>query len=395
MSLRIAAFIFSLDGAFTNAQGTDNTCPAVTVTETVTASITVIGSGSDSSTGSLVSSNTISVTDSSGSQSTTGTSLSDFTTTSAPTVSVTPSPTNTSPTVSDSPALGVRQTILCIVPTGDQWVASFADICTLGLEGLGINYEVLTFPQAGTPLPTLEQDGYGNYAGIVTLKELSYEYNEPERTGWLSALTDAQWTALYDYQVKYGVRMARLDVFPTTQFGANVRAPGGSSAAGQLWSFTNLTGFESSGIKEGGTVAMDGLYYYGADVTDAATTYPIAKLHSGPTFTSDATAAVINAFPHVNGTREQMVFFTSFAAGWSQASNFIQHSWITWMTRGLYLGQRRAYLGTHIDDVLLTTTICKYKVTPRSLIFYLEEILRYHNSFVHWSLCLICDRRHH
>lgn len=296
----------------------------------------------------------------------TDTSLSAFPTTSAPVVSVTPSPsdtpgtnTTTPPTVDNSAALGVRQTILCIVPTGDQWVASFADICTLGLEGLGINYEVLTFPQAGTPLPTLEQDGYGNYAGIVTLKELSYEYNEPGRTGWLSALTDAQWTALYDYQVKYGVRMARLDVFPTTQFGTDVRAPGGSSAAGQLWSFSNLTGFESSGIREGGTVAMDGLYYYGADVTDPATTYPIARLHSGPTFTSDATAAVINAIPHANGTREQMVFFTSFAAGWSQASNFIQHSWITWMTRGLYLGQRRAYLGTHIDDVLLTTTICK------------------------------------
>lgn len=303
-SLRIAALIFSLDAAFTVAQGIDDTT-ATNIT----------------------------------------------------------SP----PTVSNSTPLGVRQTILCIVPTGDQWVASFADICTLGLEGLGISYEVLTFPQAGTPLPTLEQDGYGNYGGIVTLKELSYEYSEPGRTGWLSALSDAQWTALYDYQVKYGVRMARLDAFPTTQFGANVRAPGGSSAAGQLWSFTNLTGFESSGIKEGGTVAMDGLYYYGADVTDAATTYPIAKLHSGPTFTSDATAAVINAFPHTNGTREQMVFFTSFAAGWSQASNFIQHSWISWMTRGLYLGQRRAYLGTHIDDVLLTTTICKYTITPATV----------------------------
>lgn len=357
MSLRIAALIFSFNAAVTTAQGTDNTCAAVTVTQTITASITVTGPGSDTSTSSIASTaNTI-----------TDASSSAFTTTSAPAVSVTPSPSDTSgtntttpPAVDNSAALGVRQTILCIVPTGDQWVASFADICTLGLEGLGINYEVLTFPQAGTPLPALEQDGYGNYAGIVTLKELSYEYNEPGRTGWLSALTDAQWTALYDYQVKYGVRMARLDVFPTTQFGTNVRAPGGSSAAGQLWSFTNLTGFESSGIREGGTVAMDGLYYYGADVTDPATTYPIARLHSGPTFTSDATGAVINAIPHANGTREQMVFFTSFAAGWSQASNFIQHSWITWMTRGLYLGQRRAYLGTHIDDVLLTTTICKY-----------------------------------
>lgn len=381
LSLRIAALILSFGAAVTNAQGTDNTCPAVTVTETITTSITITGSGFSTSpdvsantvTGSPgVSSDVNSATDSASlssvsEQSTTDASLSAITTTSAPVVSVTPTPTdppttNTTvpPTLDSSAALGVRQTILCIVPTGDQWVASFANICTLGLEGLGISYEVLTFPQAGTELPALEQDGYGNYAGIVTLKELAYDYNEPGRTGWLSALTDAQWTALYDYQVKYGVRMARLDVFPTPQFGVNVREPGGSSAAGQLWSFTDLAGYESSGIKQGGTVAMDGLYYYGADIADSATTRQIAKLHAGPAFTSDATAAVINAFPHASGTREQMVFFTSFAAGWSQASNFIQHSWITWMTRGLYLGQRRAYLGTHIDDVLLTTGICKY-----------------------------------
>lgn len=260
-------------------------------------------------------------------------------------------------------ALGVRQSILCIVPPGDEFVTSFANICTLGLDGLGIPYEVLTVPKTGAELPTLELDGYGNYAGLVTLKEVAAEYNETDRTGWVSALTDAQWTTLYDYQVKYGVRMARLDVFPTPQFGVSLRDTGGSSAAGQLWSFTNLTGFASSGIKEGGTVALDGLYYYGADITEPATTYAIAKMHSGVAFTSDATAAVINAFPHANGTREQMVFFTSFAAGWSQASNFIQHSWIIWMTRGLYLGQRRAYLGTQIDDILLATTICEYTMS--------------------------------
>lgn len=362
MSLRLATLILSFNAAFTNAQGTDNT--------------STVGSSD---------------------QSTTDASLSAFTTTSAPTVSVTPNPTNTSTTnttvpstLANSTALGVRQTILCIVPTGDQWVTSFANICTLGLEGLGISYEVLTFPQAGTELPTLEQDGYGNFAGIVTLKELAYEYNEPGRTGWLSALTDAQWTALYDYQVKYGVRMARLDVFPTTQFGTNVRAPGGSSATGQLWSFTDLTGFESSGIKQGGTVAMDGLFYYGADITDSATTRQIAKFHSGPTFTSDATAAVINAFPHANGIREQMVFFTSFAAGWSQASNFIQHSWITWMTRGLYLGQRRAYLGTHIDDVLLTTEICKFSSAQYfTCDLFLEAMFQFR---IQW---LTCNRQHH
>lgn len=280
---------------------------------------------------------------------------------------------NTSSTLTAGLALGVKQNILCIVPPGDESITSFDGICTLGLEGLGIPYEVLTVPQEGTSLPTLEQDGYGNYAGLVTVKELSAEYNEANTTQWLSALTDEQWTALYDYQVKYGVRMARLDAWPATQFGVTVRDSGGSSATGQLLSFTNLTGFEGSGIQEGGTISMDGLYYYGADVTNSATTTPIAKFHSGVAFTSDATAAVINAIPHRNGTREQMVFFTSFAASWSQATNFIQHSWMTWITRGLYLGQRRVHLGTHIDDILLSTDICEYMILHTRTTFWFAQ----------------------
>lgn len=179
------------------------------------------------------------------------------------------------------------------------------------------------------------------------MAELSYNYGGT--IGWGSALTDAQWQALYDYQTNFGVRMARLDVYPTSDFGVTVKAPTGgccdSDTDIQQWSFTNITGFETSGIKVGGTIPMVGLWHYSATIT-GSNTWEVAKLAAGGSVTADGTTAVINRIANGSGNREQMVFFTSFATAWSQASNFIQHSWIHWMTRGLYVGHRRLYLGT-------------------------------------------------
>lgn len=87
---------------------------------------------------------------------------------------------------------------------------------TSGLNAHGIPYEVLIVPQSGAALPTLNSSAtVGNYGGIITLSELSYQYT----TGWASGLTSAQWQAIYDYQTAFGVRLARLDVYPNLDFG--------------------------------------------------------------------------------------------------------------------------------------------------------------------------------
>ena len=48
-------------------------------------------------------------------------------------------------------------------------------------------------------------------------------------------------------------------------------------------------------------------------------------------FEEETVAAVIN---NIDG-REQMVFFIAWATDWAVASNFLQHAYIHWMTRGL------------------------------------------------------------
>lgn len=94
-------------------------------------------------------------------------------------------------------------------------------VATLGLQGYGIPYQAVIVPEAGVALPTLNSSAtQGNYGGILVLSEVSYQYS----TGFLSALTTAQWQQLYDYQTAFGVRMVRLDVFPSTDLGKDTHS---------------------------------------------------------------------------------------------------------------------------------------------------------------------------
>lgn len=61
---------------------------------------------------------------------------------------------------------------------------------------------------------------------------------------------------------------------------------------------------------------------------------------------------MINSFP---GGREQFVWFSAWAPSWSATSSYLQHAHIHWMTRGVFMGKRKSYLSTQVDDVQLET----------------------------------------
>lgn len=82
-------------------------------------------------------------------------------------------------------------------------------VATSGLNGYGIPYEILTVPQAGIALPTLNTTSGGNYGGFIIAGQVSYDMGGGN---YQSALTAAQWQLMYDYQVLYGVRMVQYDV---------------------------------------------------------------------------------------------------------------------------------------------------------------------------------------
>ncbi len=107
-------------------------------------------------------------------------------------------------------AFSVESTVLVIAKDATAGYSA-----TSGLDAYGIPYTLLSVPSTGATLPDLTTSGNGNFGGIVVLSEVSYEYD----TTYASAITDEQWTALFNYQTAFGVRMVRIDVYPGEQFG--------------------------------------------------------------------------------------------------------------------------------------------------------------------------------
>lgn len=97
-------------------------------------------------------------------------------------------------------------------------------------------------------------------------------------------------------------------------------------------------------------MSTPGLSKYPAKITNTSTTSEIAQFGSG---TSKSTAAVINKFPT---GRQQQVWFTAFDPNLT-SSTLLSHAWVQWVTRGVYLGFRRVYFNTQVDDCFLKTEL--------------------------------------
>lgn len=121
---------------------------------------------------------------------------------------------------------------------------SALNAAALGLQGYGIPYQILTVPKEGIAnLPVLNSSATsGSYGGIVVVSEVGYNYDNL----YYSALTRRQWNQLWDYQTQFGVRMVRLDVFPTSDFGV---VSIGGNVKDEPVVFTNTSAFPTANLK--------------------------------------------------------------------------------------------------------------------------------------------------
>ncbi|KAL2828816.1 hypothetical protein BJY01DRAFT_255239 [Aspergillus pseudoustus] len=269
-----------------------------------------------------------------------------------------------SATPSSSESLGFAADILIIARNSAE-----ANVASSGLNAYGIPFTTLLVPQSGAQLPILDSAaGGGRFGGIVIAGEVSYDYSSTNGS-WASALTPSQWNQLYAYQLKYGVRMVEYDVSPGIKFGTKLASTDGCCEDNieQLISFSDTSDFPSAGLRTGAGVSTKGLWHYPASIVNSTNTKAIAVFAGNQVIAKETTAAVINNF---NG-RQQMAFFIAFDTTWSPTSVYLQHAWITWITRGLYAGYRRVNLNTQVDDMFLSTAIYKsnrtFRITPTDL----------------------------
>ncbi|KAF2204158.1 hypothetical protein GQ43DRAFT_495699 [Delitschia confertaspora ATCC 74209] len=240
-------------------------------------------------------------------------------------------------------AVTVNSTILVLSRESNATLSG-----TALLQGYGIPFQVVDLSRSSTGIPVLNSSATsGNYGGIITVSARQYENGDD----WNKALTMKQWQQIYDYQEAFGVRLVRLNAWPNADFG--VSAIGKSSVLEtQDTSITNSSDFTTANLIEGVPVSLSSIAHYPAAITNASIAFEIAQFAAGGK-QKRSTAAVYNKI----GNREQQVWFMSFESDLSTASAFLSHAWIHWMTRGLYLGFRRVYFNTQVDDVFVETEL--------------------------------------
>ncbi|KAF2188804.1 putative extracellular serine-rich protein [Zopfia rhizophila CBS 207.26] len=230
------------------------------------------------------------------------------------------------------------------------------DSGTCVLRGYGIPFQVVNLALQGGGFPQLNSTpDTGNYGGIVTVNARGYKGGDD----WKKVLNEKQWDALYKYQEAFGVRMVRLNSWPSSDFGVSAVGDSGVTAD-QPIAIIDASRFPTANLVVNAQMSTVDLTKYPAKIINTTLATEIAQFGGQ----QKSTAAVINKFP---SGREQQVWFLPFATAFSPTSNLLSHVWIHWMTRGVYLGFRRIYFNTQVDDVFVETELYQtnkaYRIT--------------------------------
>ncbi len=171
-------------------------------------------------------------------------------------------------------------------------------------------------------------------------------------------LSAAEQATLSTFETSFGIRQVDSYVYPNANVGLNAPVYAGS-LDGTAATATQAARFDAMRYLNG-LVAFDGAAGGGGSYGYLATTLPddpATGRHFEPYLTAPApsgstspgsTAVLGGVF--TRGGREQLVLTFAYSS-YQQQFRTIAHGIVTWMTRGVHLGNWRNYFTTHIDDV--------------------------------------------
>jgi hypothetical protein len=210
------------------------------------------------------------------------------------------------------------------------------------LDYLGTPYDLHVAADPGVlTAATFESGGcQGRYQGIIlTTGELGYLNSEGN---WGSALTADEWTALRQYEANYHVRQATWYTYPTPQFGYNIGYAVDTSPTPITAAFTAEGAQVFSYLNTANPLTISNAYTYLATPLTVGTT-PLIVTPDG------------NALALVNTTTDGREELSMTFDGNQHLLHSIMlgYGLVRWVTRGVFLGERHAYMSPQVDDLLI------------------------------------------
>jgi len=229
------------------------------------------------------------------------------------------------------------------------------------LDYLGTPYTLWVASQhpGGLTADVLANGTHGAYQGVILTDGALVFYNG---TSWASALTDAEWTTLSNYEVSFGVRQVNWYSFPTAALGFTGNVSGKDTMTSPVSAKLTAAGKTVFPyLNAANALALKNAWIYLAHPTVDANTTPLLVDSAG------------NAIALVEKYADGREWLTMTVDGNQYLTHTLalQYGLINWVTKGVFIGERHSYLAAQIDDLLLPSdiwgTTTEYRITPKDL----------------------------
>ena len=242
-----------------------------------------------------------------------------------------------------SPAATKPLEMKLLVLSADGTEPSFDAMKTL-LDHLAVPYQAVVL--RSQPLPALfNSTGRGNYQGIVlSTGGLAY-YNG---SAWVSALSAADWTAIDTYMKDYSVRLASFYTFPEARYG-----------------LTYVSALSTSDTSPGNatlTSAGQAVFPYLNPANPLKVMFSYTYLAAAAPAAGETTTPILSMAGSTVGATHKKADGREYMALTMDHSSYLNHSAalhygvINWVTRGVFIGQRRVYVTPQDDDIFLSSS---------------------------------------
>ncbi len=265
----------------------------------------------------------------------------------------------------DCPSTDLRVLIIA-AEEGDATLPAIRQV----LDYLGTPYTVYVANQSpgGLTPDKLSSGCHAYYQGIIlTTGQLSLSGSTQ------SALTDAEWQTLRDYEASFRVRRVAWYAYPTPEYGLQSPRAVDTTDDPIEAEYTGAGADVFSYANSDNPLPIEGVYAYLAETAGEATT---------PLLTDERGNVLAAVAQHPDGRETLALTFLS--------NEFLEHNLVldygvvNWVTRGLFLGEERVYMSNQIDDLFLPNQIykseAKYRITAEDLQSILDWQKEKHNQ---------------
>jgi hypothetical protein len=220
----------------------------------------------------------------------------------------------------------------------------------------GVPYDTFVAYSGANKLATLTDDKLADYganrarysAVILATGDLVHNVAAPGgQASFLTALTDAEWSALAKFERTFGIRQLSDFTAPGPAHGLTTVATGpqdgivGTLTTAGKAAFPYLKG--PVPIANDDPIAAEAFGYQATPVN----AQNWQTLVAGPNNT-----AYLGIYTHPDDGREEMV--VTVASNENQVhAQLLRHGELNWVTRGVFLGYQRNYLELQVDDLFL------------------------------------------